>query len=84
MLLKWVGYDETESTWEPEENMQLPQLSLDCFEVDKTENRRKFQSRNTGAKKGKMHSPALGRPVKSRSEESTASKESDHPPNTVK
>ena len=75
LLLK--GVDEAESNWESEEILLLPML-IQGF-VDNTTG-----NTNSGAKKGKMHSPALGRPVKSRSEELTAAKESDHLPNTVK
>lgn len=49
-FLKWVGYDDTYNTWEPEENLSCPDLIAD-FKAERAKKKQGSKKRKVG------HSP---------------------------
>lgn len=66
-LLKWIGYDEKENTWEPKENLNCPEL-IEGFEFERArqdkERSKKRKSTSTptpdGVKKTKNEKKVVG------------------------
>jgi len=64
-LIKWEGYDDSENTWEPQENLDCPDIIKkfeDTYKSKKDEKKRKRESEAGGKKKAKSTEDDEGRP----------------------
>lgn len=60
-LLKWIGYDDKENTWEPKEHLNCPEL-IDAFESERA---RQEKERNKKRKSTSTPTPDTAKKVKS-------------------